>query len=71
MALTTEKVDLVRKKAQYYLPAVVLRTDIIVIMNIAWDQLFAIADCGWNPLNCNILCLTEAIATMIEEDKEK
>ena len=28
----------------------------------------AIADCGWNPLNCNILCLPEIVGSMIEED---
>ena len=79
IALARAKINLVKKKAEHCLPAVINRTDIVVILNEAWKHSFgrveknrkAIADRGWNPLNRNILCLKEVIGAMTDEDKEK
>ena len=74
-----KKTELVEKKARHFLPAFINRTDIVVILNTAWEKSFvlwyknqnAIADRRWNPLNQNILCLPEVLGTMTKKDLER
>ena len=77
MALYKAKKQLLEQKVNYMIdPLTLLPTDIIPIVNIAWEASFVqvennkieICDCGWNPLNYALLENDDIKATMTNHD---
>ena len=78
IALNQAKQDLLNFKEEKCLPGSLSHTDLMPIINKAWDKSFArirhnknaIADRGWNPLNYNLLLNPEIRATMTKQDQK-
>lgn len=78
IAISRAKQDLVQKKESLGLPPSLVDTDMMPLINMAWQQSFAkissnkraIADRGWNPLNRAILTNDDLRATMTTKELE-
>ena len=79
IAISRAKQDLVQKKESLGLPPSLVDTDMMPLINMAWQQSFAkissnkraIADRGWNPLNRAILTNDNLRATMTAKELEE
>ena len=80
IALACAKKELVDSKLQMHIePATLSATDIVPLVNIAWEKSFArihlnkmaIAERGWTPLNRNLLLYKEIQSTMTAAEKEQ
>ena len=78
IALARAKKELVDSKLQMHIePATLCPTDIVPLVNIAWEKSFtrtdlnkkAIAERGWTPLNRNLLLYKEIQSTMTVAEK--
>ena len=77
MAMTYAKRKLLDLKYQSYMNETIDKSDLILLINIAWDKSFvrvdknrrAIIDRGWGPYNRNILTLSHIRSTMVETKK--
>ena len=75
--MTNAKRKLLDLKRSYCLKETMDKSDLILLINIAWNKLFTridinkkdIADRGWGPYNRNILTLFHIRATMTETDQ--
>ena len=79
IALTRAKKNMLDQKLQLHIdPASLCSTDIIPLVNIAWELSFArvnlnkkaIAERGWGPLNRNLLLYKEIQDTMTKSERE-
>ena len=76
IAMSRAKQQLVEKKETMGLPPSLIDTDLMPIINMAWQQSFArsdknkqaISDRGWNPLNRAILTNQDLRATMTAKE---
>jgi hypothetical protein len=67
MSLTKAKINLVEKKESWGLEGTVDKTDIVVVFTYAWEKSYnrngsnkkAVPECGWGPLNYNLLLQPE------------
>ena len=78
IALSRAKKELVDSKLAMHMdPATLCATDIVPLVNIAWEKSFArtnlnkkaIAERGWTPLNRNLLLYKEIQSTMTKAEK--
>ena len=78
IALARAKEDLIQKKTEKMMKLTIEPYEIIPLVNTAWAKLFAravsnkkaIADCGWYPLNHDLLLNTTLRATMTDNQKQ-
>ena len=78
MAMTDAKRKLLNLKRKHCLKETIDKTDLMLLINIAWNKSFAridknrkaIADRGWGPYNRNILTLSHIRATMTNDERK-
>ena len=79
MAMTKAKDEMLEKKIELGLPDGIVETDMMPLINIAWDKSFArfqknkkaIVDRGWNPLNRSLLLHPELRVTMTKREQSE
>ena len=79
MAMTKAKDEMLEKKIELGLPDGIVETDMMALINIAWDKSFArvqknkkaIVDRGWNPLNRSLLLHTELRVAMTKREQSE
>ena len=77
MVMIDAKRKLLDLKRQSCINETIDKSELMVLINIAWNKSFAradknrrvIADRGWGPYNRNILTISHIRATMTETDK--
>ena len=77
MAMSDAKRKLLNLKRSHCLKVTINKSDLMLLINIAWNKPFArvdenrkaITDRGWISYNCNILTLSHIRATMTETEK--